>query len=183
MEETCLLRIIWFGLSSALLAFSFTNIINVFDTKFDCTISNITYPTSFLSDGWKSCSCHTEFCTDTCYCVNLYSNQGRHLFINNVPQQCSIESNIIPYNLNFSNIVSTFQDKTVNCWYDTNKDILYINDSNFKNNVKYTCFVIFCLLTVACVSVEIVNVCLKNKNTLPPEYQELEVPPEYQEEA
>ena len=90
----------------------------------NCYIDRIEYPQTFEDEGWVNCSCDTLFCTQKCYCVKLFSSVNKKLVIqgnySKYFKNCTFESNIIPYQLNFQPIISKYYNKTIDCWRDNN---------------------------------------------------------------
>lgn len=142
-------KIIWFSINLILLG-----IIIYLPLQYDnnleennCFINRIEYPTSFYDlQNWKDCQCGTNFCTNKCYCVKLFTSVKDDIVIQyerkNKIDNCTFESNIIPYNLNFNPIIDEFLNRTVGCWYskdDTDLSDIYLN---YKNN-EYTEFFLF----------------------------------------
>jgi hypothetical protein len=129
-----------------------------------CYIDRIDYPKSFEDQYvWKNCTCDTDFCTKKCYCVKLYSSMKKDLVIENNngddKNNCTFESNIIPYKLNFEPIITNYMNKTVNCWYDNSYTISEIYLDYKENNIViFIVLLIFLLaLNIICLFTELAD--------------------------
>ena len=185
MKEIYFSRFVWLGVSTILLVLSFIKT-DFKENKRNCLITEITYPSDFDSKiGWVSCPCFTDFCTAVCYCVNLISDKG---YIYNEPDstECTFKSNIIPFKLNFTSMIDTFLNKTIECWYDTNYDIYYINNDYSKDYSKNIFLSVFAVFTFFCLFLEFINCTFYSTKKIGdqelyenPEYIN-EIPPAYE---
>ena len=162
---------------------------NYSDDKTTCIVDSITYPETFDNMiGWVSCNCFTKFCTPICYCVNLF--QGNDIILNkNYDNDCTFQSNIIPYNLNFTSILDTYYNKSIDCWYDNIKQIYYLDGNIMKNDLKNIIIsayviVMICIFVVECfssgyVSMNRIQESEEDEENLP-RYNE-DIPPSYEE--
>ena len=187
MKEICFSRFLWAGITGILLILSFANV-NFKEDKRSCTITQITYPYDFDSNvGWVFCPCFTDFCTLVCYCVNLISDNG-YIYKEPSDTECTFKSNIIPFKLNFSNILDKYLNQTIDCWYDRKYDNYYIENSYAKNYSKNIFLSILGIFTFLCVVLEIVNYnCYSEKTIGEQEHYEIprydsESPPSYEDQ-
>jgi len=72
---------------------------------------------------------------------------------------CTFESNIIPYKLNFEPIITNYMNKTVNCWYDNSYTISEIYLDYKENNIViFIVLLIFLLaLNIICLFTELAD--------------------------
>lgn len=122
-----------------------------------CNITNIEYPTSFDElDNWKNCSCGTIYCTGMCYCIKIYTSERDNYVIKNTVgleqkfNDCTFSNSYIPFKLDFSPIISKYENNTIDCWY-YDYDI-YINPKSSDVNSKIF-VLIFMILTFICINI------------------------------
>ena len=147
----------------------------------DCNITSITYPMNFPTEnnteGWKSCDCGKN-CWSLTSCVQLYTN------INNTTDTTKMisPSNKYIYNdCTFYNPICTnnenpifvlkemveakdiylqYINKTVDCYYNTEKDIIYLEKDTNSRRVMIVSgtimgvFILFVLLISCSVCME-----------------------------
>ena len=186
-------RVIWFGVT---LIFTIVIYISYKDYDVDkkiCYSRNITYPKTFNQNiGWRQCECDTIFCTDTCYCVTIYNEDG--IAIKGSNTNCTFESNIIPFVLNFQPILDMYYDKSFDCYYDNYDKTYFIDHKIITTKATYNTFIgMIVIICICCFFIE----CFKSKdftntdiaitNTTSnqeqlPEYEE-DIPPPYNEEV
>lgn len=128
----------------------------------DCYIDRIEYPQTFEDESWVNCSCDTPFCTQKCYCVKLFSSLNKTLVVqgdySKYSKNCTFESNIIPYQLNFQPIISKYYNKTVACWYNDDSvkiSNIYLNFNDKKMNRFFFLVAIFFVANLACFFIEL----------------------------
>lgn len=162
MSEIGICRCICLGISSILGSLLFIGLFDVSDDSIQCHIDNITYPRSFNSSQWIDCGCDTPFCLGICYCIKLFAN---NTFIQNdiTDDTCTIKSDVIPFNLDFTNIIYEYQNKTVKCWQN-DSGILYLNGHIMKNNLRVLMISILIVTSVGWLMVEIITGLGKQQN-------------------
>ena len=136
------MRIIWVLIS--IICITSICIILTHNSEYEqhqCDISYIDYPTSFnvSAGGWKDCTCGTKFCTGICYCVKMFSPIKKGYILQNFAgldgdPECTFKNIIIPFDLNFQPIISTYLNKTVDCWYKPDMENIYVNHELLTNN-------------------------------------------------
>ena len=154
MEYLNITRVIWLSVSVFCVFMALMGSDNIGDRKGNCEITNVTYPVSFKdTEGWIGCPCFTEFCVAMCYCVKLISN---NTMISYYPYEfdCTFKSNVIPYDLNFSNIVDKYNNKVLDCWYNDDYDTYYINGKIMKNYSKTIFVSLFFIFLIVCIIIE-----------------------------
>ena len=122
-----------------------------------CEIDSISYPDVFDSqEGWKNCTCGSEFCVGVCYCVKLFSNNKIVRYSNEKEfndYDCTFKSTAIPYKINFQPIISKYFNKTVDCWISEDGDI-YLEKNNDKKDFLIYIIVFLTLINLFCFGVE-----------------------------
>ena len=170
MYERWLIRIFWIPTLILLGVFINSLINNIEYYQDECKITSIIYPNSFESEiGWKNCTCGEEFCTGVCYCVKLFSNNNEDQVIQYSKNkyedlECTFESILIPFKLNFQPIISKYFNKTVECWSSDEDQNIYLIEKESRNNLIFL-IVIFSLVNLCCIGVEINYLIPKNRNT------------------
>lgn len=190
MREKHILRYVCCAINILFIMYMATVGDNYSDDKTTCIVDSITYPETFDNMiGWIPCKCFTDFCIPICYCVNLF--QGNDIILSkNYDINCTFQSNIIPYNLNFTSIFDTYYNKSIECWYDNIKEIYYLDGNIMKNDLKTIIIsayviVMVCIFIVECscsgyISMNRIQESQENEENLP-RYDEEDIPPSYEE--
>ena len=156
MADKCLCRVIWapFILLYIYVIYIYVNFSE--NTNKICEIDSISYPDDFDSqEGWKNCTCESEFCVGVCYCVKLFSNNKIVRYSNEKEfndYDCTFKSTEIPYKLNFQPIISKYFNKTVDCSVNEDGDI-YLNNNNNKRTI-ICIIVVLTFINLSCFTAE-----------------------------
>ena len=165
---------------SFILIFTGLSIYTFDDTyeKTNCSVEEIKYPDSFNDYYfWRNCTCTTDFCIPICYCIEMYV--GGNLLLNKKSNNtnCTLVSNIIPFDLNFENIIDTYLNKTITCWV---KDGEYYINIGSVNNFIYGLTCIRLILVVFFIIMECGN-SQYYTNSVDYEQEDFsEIPPPYE---
>ena len=191
MRERHILRYVCCAVTLLFILYMVTLDDDIGDQRTQCIVDSIIYPSSFTSVlGWIPCNCFTEFCTQMCYCVNLF--QGEYRILNkDYEENCTFQSNIIPYKLNFTNLIDMYYNKSFDCWYDQVKDLYYLDGNTFKNNLRATVIGVYSIIMAFILVVECFTSGMIRIGAVPvdsnqeedetlPSYEE-DVPPCYEE--
>lgn len=165
------LRLMWLSLFATCIYAFYTIITEKIYTKDKhlCNITNIVYPTSFDDlNNWNNCTCGNIYCTGMCYCIKLYTSERKNYVIQNTVginqefKDCTFSSSYIPFNFDFTPIISKYENTTIDCWYDNNDIYIYPKVEIYSRLVILIFIIIlFTCMNVFCIYIESIH---RNKN-------------------